>query len=223
MKIYISLLMILLSSTGCSDSDRKEFLTSRCEAALVPSSPYLTKSRVDTHSVYPADAPPILLKPEITEYREQTVAANFGFGYNDVFSVDEADLIVRTVRNLSDRPSDARTATLYSNDYCVLQKRGDQVEFIYVSGGTSEHAKEYGVCFASQFLLFSGFDPKFADSLIIRTQADKIRTDQNQFYDVIVQVVDKERLRVGLSLNGPNMACLFESKKDLLEIRNSED
>lgn len=215
MKIYLSLLMILLSSTGCSDSDRKEFLTSRCEAALVPSSPYLTKIRVDTLSVYPDDAPPILLKPEIAEYREQTVAANFGFGYNDVFLVDEANLIVRTVRNLSDKTSDTSTVTLYSNDYCVLQKRGDQVEFIYVSGSASEHSKEYGVCFSSQFLLFAGFDPKFAESLIIRTQADKIRTDQGQFYDVIVQVVDKERLRVGLSLNGPNMACLLKAKSEL--------
>ncbi|KCZ53522.1 hypothetical protein [Hyphomonas chukchiensis] len=215
MKVCISLLMIVLFSTGCSDSDRRAFLTSRCEAALMPSSPYLTKTRVDTLSVYPDDAPPVLLKPDVAEYREQTVAANFGFGYNDVFSVDDADLIVRTVRNLGDKTSDTSTATLYSNDYCVLQKRGDQVEFIYVSGGASEHAREYGVCFASQFLLFAGFDPKFADSLIIRTQADKIRTDQNQFYDVIVQVVDKEHLRVGLSLKGPNMACLLRAKSEL--------
>ena len=122
---------------------------------------------------------------------------------------------MRTVRNLSDKTPDTSTSTLYSNDYCVLQKRGDQVEFIYVSGSASEHAREYGECFASQFLLFAGFDPKFADSLIIRTQADKIRTDQNQFYDVIVQVVDKERLRVGLSLKGPNMACLLKAKREL--------
>ena len=215
MKVCISLLMILLISAGCSDSDRRAFLTSRCEAALMPSSPYLTKTRVDTLSVYPDDAPPVLLKPDVAEYREQTVAANFGFGYNDVFSVDDADLIVRTVRNLGDKTSDTSTATLYSNDYCVLQKRGDRVEFIYVSGGASEHAREYGVCFASQFLLFAGFDPKFADFLIIRTQADKIRTDQNQFYDVIVQVVDKEHLRVGLSLKGPNMACLLRAKSEL--------
>ena len=125
MKVCISLFMTVLFSTGCSDSDRKAFLTSRCEAALMPSSPYLTKTRVDTLSIYPDDAPPVLLKPEVTEYRQQTVAANFGFGYNDVFSVDDADLIVRTVRNLSYETSDTSTATLYSNNYCVLQKNQD--------------------------------------------------------------------------------------------------
>ena len=207
-RLLLTFVVLLLPACSPIDEGHRASVVA-CQVALSKGAIHPPMNKVDLHFSYSNKAPPTYYKMNQWEYRDQSIAPYFDFGFNNVDDPGVASFTVVAVASLEDLLPEPDENTLYSNEACVLFVKEGRITFRFHSASIATRPNLAGRCKGSYMLYFIGVSPTLADSLVVLNQEGRQLVDAGN-WDVVVQDLGEDRVSVGMNRGGPFLGCLLD-------------